>query len=103
MHGSTHLLATLAPTAALLDELAFQIFPLPAGNALLIAIRKVTATIEKVVTVGPLDNRLGALLTVSEMAMPRLPKGSVEIALSLRDNFGTAVTLALMPLLRLAP
>jgi hypothetical protein len=94
---------TLAPIAALLNDFAFQSFPLRAGNALLIPIRKITAAVEKVTLVGPLDNRPGAVATVSEMAMCRLAEGSVEIELTVRDNFGTAVTLALMLLVRLAP
>src|SRR5262249_25513290 len=81
----------------------FQNLPLSAGNALLIAIRKIVATAEEVITVGHCDNRLGALLTVSEMAMCRVAKGPVEIALATSDKFGTAVTLALMLLLRRAP
>ena len=85
---------TLAPIAALLNDFAFQHLPLHAGNVLLITIRKIIATVEEVITVGPLDNRLSALLAVSEMAMCRLAKGPVEIAIAARDNFGTAVTLA---------
>ena len=38
-----------------------------------------------------------------ERAMWRVAKGLVEIAFADRDNFGTAVALALMLLLRLAP
>jgi hypothetical protein len=94
---------TLAPIAALLNDFAFQKLPLRAGNVLVIAIRKIIATIEEVITLGPLDNGLGALLTVSEMAMCRVTKGSVEIALAGRHNFGTAVTLALILLSRRAP
>jgi hypothetical protein len=91
------------PVAALLNDFAFRSLPLRAGNALVIAIRKMIVTVEHVTTVSLCDNVLGALLTVSEMAICRMAKSPVEIALAGRDNFGTAVTLALMLLLRRAP
>jgi hypothetical protein len=51
----------------------------------------------------PCDNRLGARLTVSERAICSVANGAVEIALAGRDNFGTAVTLALILFPRCAP
>jgi hypothetical protein len=42
---------------------------------------------EHVITGGPCDNWLGALLTVSEMAICPVAKGAVEIALAVR-HFG---------------
>ena len=60
-------------------------------------------TVEEVISVGPLDNRLGALLTVSEMAIFSARWGAVEITLAGRDNFGTVVTLALILIPRRAP
>ena len=53
------------------------------------------------IIVGPCDNGLGALLTVSERAV--CPMANVDIALAGRDNFGTAVTSALILLPRCAP
>ena len=59
-------------------------------------------TVEEVISISPLDNRLGALLTVSEMAIFGA-MDTVEITLAGRDNFGAAVTLALILLPRRAP
>jgi hypothetical protein len=54
------------------------------------------------IKIGPLDNRLGAFPTVSEMSLG-VAKVLVEIALPGRDNFCTAVTLALIPVPRSSP
>lgn len=62
----------------------------------------ITLTVKEVMSVGPLDNRLGAFLTVSEMAIFGAID-AVEITLPDRDNFGTAVTFALILLPRRAP
>ena len=61
------------------------------------------ATAGPMIIVGPCDNGLGALLTVSGRAICPVAKGAVEIALAGRDNFGTAVTSALILFPRPAP
>jgi hypothetical protein len=58
------------------------------------------ATAEHMIIVGPCDNRLGALLTVSERVICPVANGAVEIALAERDHFGTAVTSTLILLPR---